>query len=129
MEIFCVVMAIIIAVLEVAMFYVAFKFLDKKFLCVISSTVLIGFGIAFFTKSILMLGYTIGAYFFISFLVTLYGWRSLKSEVKMMTVILHIIMIISSVACLYFELYTATVSLYFLNILLSIFLFRKEIFK
>lgn len=129
MEIFCVVMAIIIALLEVTMFYVAFKFLDKKFLCVISSTVLIGFGIALFMKSILMLGYTIGAYFFISFLVTLYGWRSLKSEVKMMTVILHIIMIISSVACLYFELYTATVSLYFLNILLSIFLFRKEIFK
>ena len=129
MEIFCIVMAIIIALLEVAMFYVAFKFLDKKFLCVISSTVLIGFGIALFMKSILMLGYTIGAYFFISFLVTLYGWRSLKSEVKMMTVILHIIMIISSVICLYFELYTATVSLYFLNILLSLFLFRKEIFK
>ncbi|WP_338813675.1 hypothetical protein V9L05_20085 [Bernardetia sp. Wsw4-3y2] len=129
MEIFCVVMAIIIALLEVAMFYVAYKFLDKKFLCVISSTVLIGFGIALFTKSILMLGYTIGAYFFISFLVTLYGWRSLKGETKLMTVVLHIIMIISSLTCLYFELYTATVSLYFLNILISIFLFRKDIFR
>ncbi len=129
MEIFCIVMAVVIAVLEGFMFYIAFKFLDKKFLCVISSTVLIGFGIAFLTKSILMLGYTMGAYFFVSFLVTLYGWRSLKSEVKMMTVILHIIMIISSLACLYFELYTATVSLYFLNILLSLFIFRKDIFK
>ncbi|WP_338791698.1 hypothetical protein [Bernardetia sp. MNP-M8] len=122
-------MAIIIALLEVAMFYVAYKFLDKKFLCVISSTVLIGFGIALFTKSILMLSYTIGTYFFISFLVTLYGWRSLKGETKLMTVVLHIIMIISSLTCLYFELYTATVSLYFLNILISIFLFRKDIFR
>jgi len=129
MEIFCIVMAIVIALLEGAMFYVAFKFLDKKFLCVISSTVLVGFAIALFTKSILMLGYTIGAYFFISFLITLYGWRSLKSEIKLMTVVLHIIMIISSVMCLYFELYTATVSLYFLNILLSLFIFRKDIFK
>jgi hypothetical protein len=129
MEIFCIVMAVIIAVLEGFMFYVAYKFLDKKFLCVISSTVLVGFGIALFMKSILMLGYTMAAYFFISFLVTLYGWRSLKAEVKLMTVVLHIIMIISSVACLYFELYTATVSLYFLNILLSLFIFRKDIFK
>jgi len=129
MEIFCIVMAIVIALLEGAMFYVAFKFLDKKFLCVISSTVLVGFAIALFTKSILMLGYTIGAYFFISFLITLYGWRSLKSEIRLMTVVLHIIMIISSVMCLYFELYTATVSLYFLNILLSLFIFRKDIFK
>ena len=129
MDIFCIVMAIVIAVLESFMFYVAYKFLDKKFLCVISSTVLVGFGMAFFTKSILMLGYTMAAYFFISFLVTLYGWRSLKSDTKMLTVILHIMMIISSLSCLYFELYTATVSLYFLNILISIFLFRKDIFK
>ena len=129
MDIFCIVMAIVIAVLESFMFYVAYKFLDKKFLCVISSTVLVGFGMAFFTKSILMLGYTMAAYFFISFLVTLYGWRSLKSDTKMLTVILHIMMIISSLSCLYFELYTATVSLYFLNILISIFLFKKDIFK
>ncbi len=129
MEIFCIVMAVVIAVLETFMFYVAYKYLDKKFLCVISSTVLIGFGMALFTKSILMLGYTMGAYFFVSFLVTLYGWRSLKADTKMKTIILHVMMIISSLACLYSELYTATVSLYFLNILISLFMFRKDIFK
>lgn len=128
MDIFCIVMAVVIAVLECFMFYVVYKFLDKKFLCVISSTVLVGFGMALFNKSILMLGYTMAAYFFVSFLVTLYGWRSLKSEVKLMTVVLHIIMIISSLACLYFELYTATVSLYFLNILISLFMFGKRYF-
>lgn len=129
MEIFCIVMAVIIALLEGFMFYVAYKLIDKKFICFVSATVWIGFAIALFTQSTLLLGYTIGAYFFISFLVTLYGWRSLKEEVKLMTVVLHLIMIISSVICLYFELYTVTVSLYFLNILLAFALFGRDLFK